>query len=247
MAALVAGGGWYFFLRKPATPVADSVTPEATSAPVAPPSDAGPAATLPAATTPPAPSLAPATAAPVTTLAAPATTPPDVRKVPPATTRTARAEPPPEALPPPAPDTQYPVEEPAADGRASGESVANKYRSGQGSASSSYGTGGVNRRRERTPTQLAPAERPAVNTLRLIVNAQEAFHTKNRRYGTLAELTSAQVLFLDAPHNGGVVMRPGYRISLELADDGFRALATPLTGGRFFVGDDSGIIRPGTE
>jgi hypothetical protein len=86
-----------------------------------------------------------------------------------------------------------------------------------------------------------------VNTLRLIVNAQEAFHSKNRRYGTLAELSSAQVLFLDVPPQGGVVMRPGYRINLELGEDGFRALATPLSGGRFFVGDDSGFIRPGTE
>jgi hypothetical protein len=141
----------------------------------------------------------------------------------------------------------YPTEEAPLDGRAAGESVASKFRSGQGSAGSSYGTGGANRRRERTPTQLAPVERPAVNTLRLIVNAQEAFHTKNRRYGTLAELVSGQVLFLDAPHQGGVVMKPGYRITLELGDDSFRALATPLTGARFFVGDDSGIIRPGTE
>ena len=49
------------------------------------------------------------------------------------------------------------------------------------------------------------------------------------------------------PPQGGVVMRPGYRINLELGEDGFRALATPLSGGRFFVGDDSGFIRPGTE
>jgi serine/threonine protein kinase len=248
MAAVVAGAGWYFFLRKPATPVADAVTTEPTAAPVTAPADATPT-TLPAATVPPGPSLAPATAAPPPTMAAPATTPP-ARKAPPATTtRAARNEPPPDTVPPPPANDipQYPAEEPPPDGRASGESVASKYRSGQGSAGTSYGTGGANRRRERTPTQLAPVERPAVNTLRLIVNAQEAFHSKNRRYGTLAELSSAQVLFLDVPPQGGVVMRPGYRINLELGEDGFRALATPLSGGRFFVGDDSGFIRPGTE
>jgi serine/threonine protein kinase len=249
MAAAVAGAGWYFFLRKPATPVADAVTTEPTAAPVTAPPDATPT-TLPAATVPPAPSLAPTTAAPPTTMAAPATTPPESRKAPSATTtRAARNEPPPDTVPPPPANDipQYPAEEPPPDGHASGESVASKYRSGQGSAGTSYGTGGANRRRERTPTQLAPVERPAVNTLRLIVNAQEAFHSKNRRYGTLAELSSAQVLFLDVPPQGGVVMRPGYRIDLELGEDGFRALATPLSGGRFFVGDDSGFIRPGTE
>ena len=249
MAAVVAGAGWYFFLRTPAAPVADAVTTEPTAAPVTTPVDATPATTLPAATVPPAPSLAPVTAAPPPTMAAPVTTPPESRKTAPVTTRAARNEPPPDPVPPPPANDipQYPMEEPPPDGRASGESVASKYRSGQGSAGTSYGTGGVNRRRERTPTQLAPGERPAVNTLRLIVNAQEAFHTRNRRYGTLAELSNAQVLFLDVPHQGEVVMRPGYRINLELGQDGFRALATPLTGGRFFVGDDSGIIRPGTE
>jgi serine/threonine protein kinase len=248
-AAIAAGAGWYFFLRKPATePVAEVVT-----TPTAPPATT-PVDTVPAATPPveaPSLTLAPATTAPAPTLAAaPATTLPARPVPPPATTKTARAAAPttaPVAPPPQAEVPQYPIEEPAPDGRASGESVASKYRSGQGGPGTGYGTGGANRRRERTPTQLAPIERPAVNTLRQIANAQEAFHAKNGRYGTLAELHSAQVLFLDVPHEGGVVMRPGYRINLEAQRDGFRALATPLSGARFFVVDDSGIIRPGAE
>jgi len=76
---------------------------------------------------------------------------------------------------------------------------------------------------------------------------QQAFHQKHGRYGTFAEMVTAQTLFLDVPHQGGVVQRPGYRISLEVTKDGFRALATPTAGGRFFVGDDSGYVRPGTE
>jgi eukaryotic-like serine/threonine-protein kinase len=249
-AAAAAGAGWYFFLRKPATePLAEVVPP-----PTAPPATA-PAETVPAATPAiEAPSLtvAPAPTPPASTVAAaPATTLPAARTAPtPSTTRTARATTktaPDVTTPPQAEVPQYPVEEPPPDGRAAGESVASKYRSGQGSPGTGYGTGGANRRRERTPTQLAPIERPVVNTIRLICNAQEAFHAKNGRYGTLAELHNAQVLFLDVPHDGGVVMRPGYRINLEVQRDGFRALATPLTGGRFFVGDDSGIIRPGAE
>ena len=89
--------------------------------------------------------------------------------------------------------------------------------------------------------------RPAERTLSQILNAEEAFHQKHGRYGTFAEMVTAQTLFLDAPHQGGVVQRPGYRISLEVTKDSFRALATPTAGGRFFVGDDSGYIRPGTE
>jgi len=246
LVALAAGAGWYLFLRKPAT-VADAVTTEATLAP----------ATVPPATQPTVPSLAPTVAPPVASETTPVQKSPDARSAapPPARPTRATAETAPQAKPPIAPpvneEPSYPTDDAAPlDGRAAGEGVAQKYRTAPGygsGGSSTFGAGGNLRRRERTPTQLAPGERPAVNTLRLIVNAEEAFHNKHRRYGTLAELATAQVLFLDVPPQGGVVLRPGYRITLELANDGFRALATPLAGGRFFVGDDSGIIRPGTE
>ncbi len=245
--ALAAAAGWYLFGRKPATtPVADEVTTEPTLAP----------ATVPTATEPPVPSLAPTVGPPVTSEAAPVGKQPDVRPTAPAAARPPRAiaETAPQTAPPIAPPgteaPSFPTDETPLDGRAAGEGVAQKYRTtpGYGSGSgSSFGAGGNLRRRERTPTQLAPGERPAVNTLRLIVNAEEAYHSKHGRYGTLAELATAQVLFLDVPPQGGVVLRPGYRITLELANGGFRTLATPVAGGRFFLGDDSGIIRPGTE
>jgi hypothetical protein len=135
------------------------------------------------------------------------------------------------------------------DGRAAGEGVASKFRGAPayGSGGSTFGATGGLRRRERIPSRVAPAEVPAVRTLALIVDAEEAFHKKHGRYGTFAEMATAQILFLDVPHQGGVVLRPGYRITLELPSDGFRVLATPLAGHRFFIGDDSGIVRPGTE
>ena len=170
------------------------------------------------------------------------------RAVPRRRPRTGRVRPPPQTAPP-GDGAAHADRGHDAARRAPGRGAGrrNLRQSRAGGTGSGFGASGNLRRRERTPTQIAPGERPAVNTLRLILNAEEAFHSKNGRYGTLAEMSSAQVLFLDAPTQGGVVMRPGYRVSLELANGGFRALATPTSGGRFFVGDDSGIIRPGTE
>jgi hypothetical protein len=240
---LVAGAGWYLFGRKPPdTQVTDAVTTESTLPPATVPADTQPpVASLPPTTAPPA-SLAEIQKPPETT---PATVP---ATRPPKTTADSGVRPPPQTAPPGTePPTQIEDTTPL-DGRQAGGRVAGTYDNrGPGATGSGFGASGNLRRRERTPSQIAPGERPAVNTLRLILNAQEAFHSKQGRYGTLAEMTSAQVLFLEAPAQGGVVMRPGYRVSLELANGGFRALATPTSGGRFFVGDDSGIIRPGTE
>ncbi len=244
MLGLVAVAGWFLFLRKPPPPVTDVATTDSTLPP----------ATVPSATEPPPPSLAPTTVPPVSLTEVqrpPETTPATVAPVrPPKTTADAGLRPPPPQTAPPATEAPMPIEDTTPlDGRAAGERVGGTYGNrGPGSGSSGFGASGSLRRREKTPTQIAPGERPAVGTLRQILNAQEAFHSKHGRYGTFAEMASAQVLFLDAPQQGGVVMRPGYRISLELANGGFRALATPTAaGGRFFVGDDSGIIRPGTE
>jgi len=87
-----------------------------------------------------------------------------------------------------------------------------------------------------------------VATLRHVMTAQEAFFRKEGRYGTLPDLKSAGLLFLDVPFQARQFLRKSYRFELALEGDGFRVAALPSGGGvRPFVGDDSGFIRAGTE
>jgi serine/threonine-protein kinase len=244
LVAGAVGAGWYFFMRKPATdvtttPVTEAPVTMAAATPAPPPQSVAPATEPPAATLAPATTLAAATPAPTKRADARTPAPPP----PSAPSRPATV-----ATQPPEPMPQE-VEEPATDGRTAGRDVASTFQNKQGynSSGSGYGSTGQLHRRERIPSRIAPGEGPAVRTLSQIVNAEEAFHQKHGRYGTFAEMVTAQTLFLDVPHQGGVVNRPGYRISLEVQKDGFRALATPTGGLRFFVADDSGYIRPGTE
>jgi serine/threonine protein kinase len=126
------------------------------------------------------------------------------------------------------------------DGREVGEALAGKYRSG---GSTGYTTGRF-KRRERFPHDLVPAERPAAATLGYILVAEEKFHTRQGRYGTLAELAAAQHLFLDVPMGKDGFQRARYRFILNVTGDGFRAEATPIGPvGRPFVVDDSGFVR----
>jgi serine/threonine-protein kinase len=260
----VGGLGWYVFLRKPAT-TADAGRPAAGATP--------PAVTAPPATlaTAPAPTLAgapPATAASGPT-AAPATAPPAASG--PGAVRPPAAGPAGETRPgnvaaprgpareagPPsgsesAPRSSYSVldEEPAAeaDGRDAGEALAGKFRSNQGgNTSSGFGASGRYAPRERSPRDLTPSERPAVATIRHLMDREEAFHRREGRYATFDDLGRSGP-FLDVPSQTRTFQRRGYRFDLTLESDGFRIVAEPTAPGpRSFVGDDSGFIRAGVE
>jgi serine/threonine-protein kinase len=243
--AVVAGAGWYFFLRKPAAQAAD-VTP--TPAPT--PLDAS--TPFPTPTSSPVVAATPSAVAATPTPVVAATPPP----LPPPTSAPIHQAPPPTQRPP-VPDNPTGHEpagrsfldaepEEGVDGRAAGEDLAGKYRSGTGNGSA--GSTSRFRPRERSPRILAPVERPAVATIRHIINAQEAFHRKRNKYGSLSEMASAQSLFLDVPFQPTSFRRGGYSFELTIEPDGFRVVGMPTSpNGRPFIGDDSGIIRAGTE
>jgi len=259
-AAAVAG--WYFFVRKPDT-VADAGRATTAAPPpaavTAPPATmaADPADTLPEAAAPPV-AVAPATAP-----AAPAAGPGPVNR-PPAAAPGAEARPgaaPGPRTPPREPagsaaetaaGSSYSVldEEPApdADGRDAGEALADKFRSSQGSRTSGgFGASGRFRARERSPRDLTPIERPAVATIRHLIDREEAFQRREGRYATLADLGRSGP-FLDVPTQTLTFQRRGYRFELTLESDGFRIVAEPTAPGpRSFVGDDSGFIRAGVD
>jgi hypothetical protein len=138
-------------------------------------------------------------------------------------------------------------EAPESDGREAGEALADKFR-GQGSRNSSgFGASGRFQRRERSPRDLSPVERPAVATLRHVMDRQEAFHRREGRYGTFADLGRSGA-FLDVPSQTLTFQRKGYRFELALETNGFRMVAEPTAPGpRSFVGDDSGFIRSGVD
>ncbi len=244
---LALAAGWYLFLRPaPGKTVADAaidprpaITPPPTFQSLATPATtlaAAPAEAAPPATNPATPAASTALPPPVRATQPPATSPP-----------TRRA-----AAPPPADEPgggsfldEAPAE-PAADGREAGRQLAEGFRSPNGSRStSSFGATGRFQARERTPRNLLPVERPAVATLRHVIDAQEAYYRKTNHYGQLAELAKAGTLFLDVPLQAAGFVRRGYRFEIQTTTDGFRVSAVPLTpGSRPFLGDDSGIIRP---
>ncbi len=142
-------------------------------------------------------------------------------------------------------DSEEPIE---SDGRAAGEAVAQKFRSEQGfnRGNSTYGATGPLSRRQRNPRPNSPNELAAIKTLRYVIDNQEAYHRKNGRYGSLLDVFGRSPL--DVPHNGDSFQRRGYRYNLEVTSDGFKITAMPVQPGpRPFLGDDSGIIRPGLE
>jgi serine/threonine-protein kinase len=178
-----------------------------------------------------------------------------------------RAQPPPDTLPPPVTqpretrpqvrerppsnDAEFAYlddEEASMDGGEAGQRVADAFRNKQGGPTSSFGTGSRFNARPRSPRNLSPAERPAVGTLRAVINAQEAFKARRGRYGSLEELKGAGVLPLDVPLEGEGFTRKSYRFAVKLEDDGFTATAMPKgMGSRPFHGTDSGFIMEGIE
>jgi serine/threonine-protein kinase len=255
-AIVVAGAGWYFLLRKPAAQVADvsptpgPTTPTDVATPVPPPPTSPPVDTAPTpvpATPPPAVAATPTTA-PSQRDPGPSRPPAaQLRERPPAQDPDPNLEP---AGPKGRAATSFLDAEPedAVDGRAAGEDLASKYSSSQGSNRGSTGSTTRFRPRDRSPRALAPVERPAVATIRHLINAQEAYHRKRSRYGSLSDMASAQSLFLDVPFQATSFRRGGYNFELTTEPDGFRVVAMPTSpNGRPFIGDDSGIIRVGTE
>jgi serine/threonine protein kinase len=137
-------------------------------------------------------------------------------------------------------------------GREAGDRAADAYRGRQqGWQRGSSGSFGTNRRfaqRERSPRDLGPGERPAVATLRHVMDREEVYKKATGRYGTLAEMARASGFGLDVPYAPTSFQRKGFRFELTLEEDGFRITAVPAgPGPRSFVGDDSGYIRAGLE
>jgi hypothetical protein len=248
--ALAAGGGWYLFLRKPATQTTD-VTPTATPTPaVATPTPAPPVATPEAVVAPTPPPVAVAT--PVATPPTPGAnvtrpaTPPPATPAPRVATRDPQPPPPVESRGGSFLDVE---QEEVSDGRALGQEIAGKYSSRQGyGGSSTPSTGARANPRPRSPRTTDPAERSAIATVRHVMNAQEAYHRKQNRYGTLTDMTAAQTLFLDVAFQPTSFQRAGYRFELTVEKDDFRLIAMPTSPGtRPFVGDSSGFIRQGVD
>jgi hypothetical protein len=167
----------------------------------------------------------------------------------------AAAQPTAPAAPPPAPRTpatggatgggdyayldDLPAEAP--DGRAAGEALAQKYRSG-----GAGGTGGSTtrfRQRPRVPPGVTTTERPAVATLLYVHSAQEAYHRKSGRYGNLRALADAGLFVLDVPFDAEGFRRARYGFRVTAEADGYRVEAAPQGPvGRAFVVDDSGFV-----
>ena len=271
MIALVAGGlivalgaavaGWFLFLRKPEPAVA--TIPGGTTAPA--PAEATPPAgpaVAPAEPTPAPPAdggrATVADSAPVPVPVPPpagggaTSNPPPGRTTAPGpdsrTTRTAPAEPAPRAESASSDYVFLDEEVPETDGRDAGERLAGTYRQGGGtSTGGTFGASGRFKARERSPRVLAPAERPAVATIRHLIDRMEAFHRREGRYAGLGDLRAAG-LALDVPVSGNTFQRRGFRFEVTVESDGFRITATPLSpSGRSFVGDDSGYIRAGVD
>jgi len=241
---LTVVAGWYIYQRVAASKtVADTaIDPRATITPPptfqAPPPLAAPPETAPPATIPP-------------TQVAGTLAPPPTREAPPPATApsTRRGTTPPTDEQGGGSFLDEPPAETAVDGREAGRQLAEGFRSSSGShGSSSFGASGRFQARERTPRNLLPAERPAVATLRHVIDAEEAYYRKANRYGPLPELAKAGTLFLDVPLQASGFVRRGYRFEMQTTADGFHVTAVPLTpGSRPFIGDDSGIIRPNLD
>jgi serine/threonine protein kinase len=249
--AVIAGGAWYLFGRQAEIPPTASV--DSTQAPATPePAASEPATSAPAETTIPA--EAPPTAGPSTPAPQPAT--PATPRVASGSTSTRTTTP---AAPAPssagagasaagagsAGDYAYLDEVPAetADGRAAGEAVAQKYRSGGSGTSGGYPATRF-QRRQRVPPGLTHPERPAVATLLYVHSAQEAFHRKSGRYGNLKELADASLFVLDVPFDAEAFRRARYGFRVTAEADGYRAEAAPQGPvGRAFMVDDSGFVR----
>ncbi len=126
------------------------------------------------------------------------------------------------------------------DGRAAGEALAQKYRSG---GSSGY-TSTRFRARPLFPPGTTLVERPAVGTLLHLHQAEEAYHRKSGRYGNPRELVDAGFLRLDVPVSAEGFRRARYGFRVTASGDSYRADAVPFgVNARAFMVDDSGFVR----
>ncbi len=256
LAALAIGG--YFLMRRGAAPapspaVADpSPAPEASPSAVASGSSTQPPEAVPPTAVPTEKPAMQADAAPEATRPAsagnaPATSTASTRPAPGAA-GIARATPQP-APPQPEPAggdyahlDELPSDEP--DGRAAGDALAQKYRSGGGG---SYTTGRF-AERPRVPRGVTRDERPAVATLLYLHTVEQAYERRNSRYGTLQQLKDAGLLALDVPLEPAGFKRMRYSFRLAVEADGYRAEAIPLAPvGRAFLVDDAGKVRLADE
>lgn len=243
--AVIAGGGWYLFGRG-AAPASPSPAPETAQSSETPALPEASGTDVPPTTAEAEPEPAPGEP---TAVAPPATEP-----RPPARADAGRpAVPPPPARPPATADTEgappatggeyayldeLPPDSP--DGRAAGEALAQKYRSG---GATGYPTGKF-RARARVPPGVTMPERPAIATLLHLHSVQEAFHRKSGRYGNLRELADANLLVLDVPFDAEGFRRARYGFRVTAGADGYRVDALPIAAvGRAFMVDDSGFVR----
>jgi hypothetical protein len=249
----VGAAGWYFFsgrgtsssgtLSSTATTPTSLATATTTPTSVA----VSPSETVPAAppdTAPAPPEGVPAARVPATTL------PPRS-----ASTNVPGGETAPPVAAPPAGESRYRyLDEEGAEGsgREAGDRASDAYRGRQqGFSRGNPGTYGTSRRfaqRERSPRDLGPGERPAVATLRHVMDREEVYKKATGRYGTLVEMARASGFGLDVPYAATSFQRKGYRFDLTLEEDGFKLTAVPAgPGPRAFRGDDSGYIQTGLE
>jgi hypothetical protein len=254
-------GGWYFFVRQSATPPTSLAQAPSTNPPSTAPAVAEPRATEPAVTEPPATlsttaaPLAPATSAKAT---APTTVPPAPLAPVSSTTprpRPAEAQKPPRSEERPstrsgeaggAGANSFLDEEPAAiDGTEAAQRVAEGFRSS--GRTSGFGTSRTLERRPLSPRPQGPPEPGAIFAVRHLMNAEFAFHKKNGRYGTLAELVRAGLPIANVSPEGNGFTHRGYQFEVEAAGDSFRVTALPQGAGRPFVGDESNYILAAPE
>jgi serine/threonine protein kinase len=245
LVALIAVGA-FFFLRKPATDTTTTADVPPTTLAVPPTTQASQTSTTTAEATPlpqaatPQPTGPPATQ-PTRVAASSAPPPTTARTVaPPPTQPKAQASA--QSEPPPAGNFSHldDFPEEGADGRAAGDALAAKYRS---DGSSSYTTGKF-RARGVVPRGVTLEERPAVATLLHLNTVEQAFHSRNSKWGTLKELHDAGLLVLDVPVDATGFKRGRYAFRLTVESDGFRAEAVPQAPiGRAFVVDDVGKVR----
>jgi len=251
---VVGAGGWYFLSGRGNKPAASgtlesrATTPTSVAA-ATPPSTVGAVTveTQPAAP----PETAPAPPGSVPAARVPAATAPPRAAGPGAPGGEAA---PPVAAPPAGESRYRYLDEEAAegDGREAGDRASDAYRGKQqGWSRGTPGNYGTNRRfaqRERSPRDLGPGERPAVATLRHVMDREEAYKKATGRYGTLTEMARTSGFGLDVPYAATAFSRKGYRFDLTIEDDGYRITAMPASPGpRSFLGDDSGYIRAGLE
>lgn len=234
-----AVGAWWFFVRKPAQPQVTQNEPAPTLAAAVPSAPPATAAAAPE-PTPPPPSVAAApTSLPQTLEARTAPTTLAPRSL-------ARETP----APAPAPASVLDDEPSAGGGGDASQRLAQAFRGQDQEPSSYYGTRRRVVRQPLSPPNLSVPERPAVATIRHVMNAEETFKKQSGHYASLPDLKKDRVLFLDVPIQAETFDRRGYHFQLSVSGDSFKLVALPMNpggGGRAFHGDESGYIAAGVD